>query len=69
MDEYPFGWWFIQIMKPVCAVIFALSFQKFLLPLKKGWKKEDQKLINKGMIYLFLTVASITFFVWFMKLG
>ncbi len=56
MDMY---WWTLQITKPVLAVIAAIGFSKFLLPLKQGWREENQKLISKGVAFLILGVGGL----------
>ena len=62
-----FGWYFIQLLKPIVAIAVGISFPRFLLPLKKGFRDENQKLVNKGMVYLMITVFGIALFVYLMR--
>jgi len=52
-------WWIGEILKPILAVTFGLCFSQCFLPLKQGLEKEDQKLINKGSLYLIISLASL----------
>ena len=52
-------WWFIQLLKPALAIVAGVALPKCILPLKKGIKEENQKLVNKGMTLLMAGVFAI----------
>ena len=51
MDMY---WWTVQLAKPVLAILSGIGLSKFLIPLKQGWQKNDQKLIARGIGFLII---------------
>ena len=65
-NEIKYGWYFLQILKPLIAIVVAFAFPRCVLPLKKGIRDEDQKLINKGMTYLMIGVFGIAIFIYLM---
>jgi len=61
-------WYFLQILKTICAIAVGISLPRFVLPLKKGIKEEDQKLVAKGMIYLMVGVFGIGLFIYLFRI-
>ena len=61
-----FGWYFLQILKPVIAIAVAISLPRSILPLRKGIREENQSLVNKGMVYLMIAVFGIALFIYLM---
>lgn len=60
------GWYCLQILKPIIAIAVVISLSRFILPLKKGIKEENQKLVTKGMVYLMIGVFGIGLFIYLM---
>ena len=57
-------WIFLQILQPFTAVAGALCFSRFFLPLRRGLREEDQKLINKGSAYFVGFVLSVVLYIY-----
>jgi len=52
-------WYFLQLLKPILGMAFGYCFPKCFIPLKKGMEIGDQRLVNKGSVYLMISIASL----------
>jgi len=60
MDIY---FWTFLILRPLLALGVFISLSKSILPLKNGWKNNDQKLITKGVTLFIFGGMSLLLFV------
>jgi len=62
-------WYVLQFLKPVAAIGFGLCLPRCIIPLKKGLKSDNQKLINKGIAYLIISLFSAWLFIYLFKVS
>jgi len=66
MDIY---FWTFIILRPILALGGFISLSKSILPLKNGWKNDNQKLITKGVTLFVFGVMSLILFIFIMNKG
>ncbi|MBF5059594.1 hypothetical protein [Candidatus Neptunochlamydia vexilliferae] len=54
----------LYFIQTASAIAVGIACTRFLLPLKKGFREENQKLITQGMIYLLITIFGIALIVY-----
>ena len=64
-------WWYVlQSMKPILGVCFGICLSKCFIPLKIGMETGNQKLVNKGSVYLMVSISSLLSIIFiFMRVG
>lgn len=66
MDIYS---WTFLILRPLLALGAFICIPRSLLPIKTGWRNEDQKSLTKGSVLLIFGVVCLVFFFVIMSKG